>query len=122
MGQNSTIFTNFSCNGRNSLRSVPPAATHLGGGGLGFPGGVRTLLVPSQPWGPPGQPPAGFQQRPPRPPPQVQKENTKLKRLSLALPPGTGAGDVAGEGDPSPDPTQEELKGEFLPLFPHEFR
>nr|XP_038028049.1 shootin-1-like isoform X2 [Anas platyrhynchos] len=42
---------------------------------------------------------------------QVQKENTKLKRLSLALPPGTGAGDVAGEGDPSPDPTQEELKG-----------
>ncbi|XP_068535568.1 shootin-1-like [Anas acuta] len=42
---------------------------------------------------------------------QVQKENTKLKRLSLALPPRTGDGDVAGEGDPSPDPTQEELKG-----------
>ncbi|XP_032042837.1 shootin-1-like [Aythya fuligula] len=42
---------------------------------------------------------------------QVQKENTKLKRLSLALPPGTGDGDVPGEGDASPDPTQEELKG-----------
>uniref|UniRef100_A0A8C3CMW2 Shootin-1 n=1 Tax=Cairina moschata TaxID=8855 RepID=A0A8C3CMW2_CAIMO len=41
---------------------------------------------------------------------QVQKENTKLKRLSLALPPGTGDGDVAGEGDASPDPAQE-LKG-----------
>lgn len=96
---------------------------HLGAG-LGFTSGVRTLPVPSRPWGPPGQPPAGLQQRPPAPAPaspQVQKENTKLKRLSLALPPGTGDGDVAGEGDASPDPAQE-LKGEFLPQFSPEFR
>ncbi|XP_040411921.1 shootin-1-like [Cygnus olor] len=47
---------------------------------------------------------------------QVQKENTKLKRLSLALPPGVGAGDgdLPEEGDASPDPAQrhgQELKG-----------
>ncbi|NXI62767.1 SHOT1 protein, partial [Anseranas semipalmata] len=47
---------------------------------------------------------------------QVQKENTKLKRLSLALPPVVGAGDPPEEGDAGPDPAQhqgQQLKGEL---------
>lgn len=67
--QISTIFTNFSCNGRNSLRSVPPAATHLGGGfGISQWGQDPAGALPAlgTPGAAPGRAPAATPGPPPR--------------------------------------------------------